>query len=76
MNEIVYSKRMKLMIENLGITQKDFSEMTGINEAAICRYLQGTRIPNAGTLIAIARATNVSIDWLLGHGSDEKMERM
>lgn len=76
MNEIVYSKRMKLMIENLGITQKDFSEMTGITEAAICRYLQGTRIPNAGTLIAIARATNVSIDWLLGHGSDEKMERM
>ena len=76
MNEIVYSKRMKLMIENLGITQKDFSEMTGITEAAICRYLQGKRIPNAGTLIAIARATNVSIDWLLGHGSDEKMERM
>ena len=76
MNEIVYSKRMKLMIENLGITQKDFSEMTGITEAAICRYLQGTRIPNAGTLIAISRATNVSIDWLLGHGSDEKMERM
>ena len=76
MNEIVYSKRMKLMIENLGITQKDFSEMTGITEAAICRYLQGTRIPNAGTLIAIARATNVSIDWLLGQGSDEKMERM
>ena len=76
MNEIVYSKRMKLMIENLGITQKDFSEMTGITEAAICRYLQGTRIPNAGTLIAIARTTNVSIDWLLGHGSDEKMERM
>lgn len=76
MNEIVYSKRMKLMIENLGITQKDFSEMTGITEAAICRYLQGTRIPNAGTLIAIARATNVSIDWLLGHGSDDVMERM
>ena len=76
MNEIVYSKRMKLMIENLGITQKDFSEMTGITEASVCRYLQGARIPNAGTLIAIARATNVSIDWLLGHGSDEKMERM
>ena len=76
MNENVFPKRMKLLIENLGISQRDISEMTGITEASVCRYLQGARIPNAGTLIAIARATNVSIDWLLGHGSDDVMERM
>ena len=72
----VYCKRLKLLLENLGTNQKEFAEKTGITEAAMSRYLQGTRIPHAGTLIAIANATHVSIDWLLGFGSDEKMERM
>lgn len=75
MNDItVYCKRMRLLLENLGMSQREFAEKTGITETAVCRYLQGSRIPNAGTLISIANATHVSVDWLIGFGDDDKME--
>jgi transcriptional regulator with XRE-family HTH domain len=72
----IYCKRLRLLLENMGMNQKEFAEITGITETAICRYLQGSRIPNAASLISIAHATSVSIDWLLGHGSDEQIEML
>ena len=72
----IYCRRLRLLLASLKISQKEFSEITGITEAAICRYLQGSRIPNAASLISIARATSVSVDWLLGHGADDQIEML
>lgn len=67
-------KRMKMLIDNLGITQREFALMTGLTEATVSKYLSGERIPHAGTLINIANATKVSPNWLLGFGSDDDIE--
>lgn len=68
------NKRLKFMLDNLGISQKEFALMTGLTEAAVSRYMSGDRLPNAATLINIANATRVSPNWLLGFGSDDEIE--
>lgn len=68
------SNRLKMMLLNLDITQKELSQKTNITEAAISRYIQGSRIPNAQSIIQISEATNVSPSWILGYGSDDLME--
>lgn len=75
-NDRSIAKRLQLLIDNLGITQKELAEKANITEAAVSRYIQGSRIPNAGTIISICRATNVSPNWLLGSGDDNVMERL
>lgn len=68
------SYRIKLLLTSKGITQKEFAHETGLTEAAISRYMQGNRLPSATGLIQIADATGVSPTWLLGYGSDDKIE--
>lgn len=68
------SKRLRLLLDNMGLSQKDFASITGLTESAVSKYLSGERIPNAGTLISIANATGVSPNWILGYGSDDEME--
>ena len=76
MRKSTIEKRFRQLLNELGYTQKEFSAMTGITEAAICRYLDGTRIPNASSIISIADVTNGSPTWLLGYGNDENVEFM
>lgn len=76
MRKSTIEKRLRKLLSELGYTQKEFSAITGITEAAICRYLDGTRIPNAKSITAIADVTNVSPTWLLGYGDSEDVEFM
>ena len=69
-------RRFELMIQNLGVTQREFARMTGLTECAVSKYLSGERVPHANTLINIANGTGVSPNWILGFGDDDKMERI
>lgn len=66
--------RLQYMLKKLNLTQKDFAIRTGLTESAVCRYIQGTRVPNAASLVMIADAIGVSPTWLLGYGADDNME--
>lgn len=68
------NNRLKMLLVNLNLSQKELAQKTNITEAAISRYVQGKRIPNAQSIIQIAEATNVSPSWILGYGSDFLME--
>lgn len=76
MLDIYVQKRLKLLLDNLGINQREFALMIGSTDSAVSRYLTGERIPTTLTLIQIANATGVSPNWILGYGSDDEMERM
>lgn len=76
MQENKIPKRLQIMLNNLGMMQKELSEKSGISEGDISRYMNGRRTPSAMALINIANATKVSPGWILGLGSDENMERM
>lgn len=45
-------------------SQEEFEAITGIDQGRISRYERGT-VPNPENLVKIARAGNVSVDWLL-----------
>ena len=66
--------RLQLMLENLGLSQKEFAAKTGLTESSVCRYMQGARVPNATSLVQIADSTGVSPNWILGYGDDNQME--
>lgn len=47
-------------------TQAWLSERSGLTQATVSRYIRGTRVPDAYALASIAKALDVSCDWLLG----------
>lgn len=63
--------RIKELLEEKGISRKELSEMTGLTEAAISRYINGQREPRSITLAIIARALGTSADDLLGTPCDD-----
>ena len=76
MRQSNYSDRLRLMLNNLGCSQRQLAATTGMTESAICHYLQGTREPHANQLIKIADKTHVSPAWILGYGPDEPMQKV
>lgn len=44
--EELYGENLKYALDLLGISQVEFSRMTGIAESTISRYVNGTRIPD------------------------------
>ncbi len=70
MNQNDISKRLALLIDFLGISQRELAHRSGLTESAMCHYIKGDRIPHADALVKIAKATGVRTDWLLGLGSD------
>lgn len=67
------SQRLRLALSRAKITQAELSRATGIDTAAISRYLKGTYVPKSTALYKLALALNVSDMWLEGY--DVPMER-
>ena len=70
------SLRLGLLIETLGISQKELSRISGVSDSIISRVIKGQWCLSSKNLIKIVDATNINPSWLLGYGEDEDMERM
>jgi transcriptional regulator with XRE-family HTH domain len=66
-------ERLKLLLRRSGLNQSAFAASIGIDRSALSQILSGatTRLPRAETLMTIASAHQVSLDWLLGLSQDE-----
>ena len=53
-------------IKSRGINQKWVADKAGTTEPTISRYLKGTNKPDIGIMIRVAKALNVSVDYLCG----------
>ena len=73
MTENNIPKRLSLLIDYFGISQRELAQRSGLTESALCHYIKGDRIPHADALLKIAKATGVRTDWLLGLGSDNSI---
>ena len=62
---MTFSKNLKLLREENGISQKELAKMAGVSQAAIHYWEKGTRTPKMGQLRYIAVALNVPIAKLL-----------
>ena len=58
--------RILNVLRATGKAQKDLAKETGLTEAALSRYIAGSRSPRADDVVRIAKALHVTTDHLLG----------
>ena len=65
---VAFRDRLISLMAQRGMTQAAFARATGLDRSTLTQLLsdQTPRLPRAETLVAIATACGVSIDWLLG----------
>lgn len=65
-------QRLKKVLDERGMMQKELAEKIGITEMAVSRYVHGGRIISVPILVDICRTLNISADYLLGLSEVEK----
>ncbi len=60
-----FPNRLKLLRHQKKLTQTQLSKIVGIHYIHIGRYEQGKASPNTDTLMRLARAFGVSLDYLV-----------
>lgn len=74
MDENKFPLRLKLLRQELGLSQKDFAESINISAMAISTYENGAKSPSVDTVFKIADKYKVSIDWLCGLSNNKNLE--
>ena len=59
-----FSKRLKHVITALGITGREFATRAGIGYSTVHNYLHAASSPTLDSLVLLAKAGNVSVEWL------------
>lgn len=62
----VFVPRMRMAMEEKGVSQKELAKSIGLTEAGVSRIMKGYRVPRAASIVGICRTLGVSSDWLLG----------
>lgn len=65
MEEKIGEKIKNLLLEN-NISQKDLSVRLNLSEATISKYISGERKPKIDMVVNLATALNTTVDYLLG----------
>lgn len=70
MIEYAFNTRLKKILDDRGISQKDFADRIGVTEVSISRYMTGKRVPRATVIVNMANQLGVTTDYLLGNECD------
>ncbi len=57
--------RIKKLLEQYNMTQRQFAEKVGVQETAVSHYIKGDRRPRGAILLNIANVLNTTTDYLL-----------
>lgn len=66
-----FSERLRGLLEEQNLTQKQLAEELGIPASTLGGYVQGTSEPDFDTLKLIAGRFKVTTDYLLDHYTDQ-----
>lgn len=64
--------RLKQIMTETGVTQRQVAEAIGVTEPALNHYINGRREPDIATLVKLADYFDVSIDYLVGRDVPEE----
>lgn len=64
--------RLKALMKDKGLTQRELAIKTGLTEASVSKYLSGLRVPHMDALVVLARALDTETDYLLGIKNEGK----
>lgn len=62
----IFGERLCAVMKHDGISSAKLSEITGITQPTLSRYRTKVLNPSLDKAVAIARALDVSLDWLCG----------
>ena len=63
-----FSINLRRMMWDARITQRELADLSGLSEACISRYLNGTRMPTVKALINLSYVFGCSTDDLIDFG--------
>lgn len=66
----IYAQRIRGLRDHYGFSQEQLAELTGVSQNQISRYERGANDPTGEVLIALAKALNTSVDFILGITND------
>lgn len=71
----VFRERLARVMRRAGLGQSAFAATIGLDRSALSQLMseRAVRLPRAETLVAIASAHGVSLDWLLGISQSERL---
>ena len=69
-----FTSRIKNILSEKKLSQKELSKMSGIAEASLCRYLRGDSKPRLDILANLAKALDVSEAYLIGESNEIQEE--
>lgn len=74
-NKIATSnQRIKELLSDLGVSQIEFCNKTGIKPSALSNYLNNNRVPRQDAISRIADAYNISPAWIMGYDVPKEIE--
>ena len=71
---MTWQEKVKQLMNNQGINQKKLSQLSGITEASISRYLKGERAARLYIIINFAKALNVTTEYLLNDDEETNLK--
>ena len=71
---MTWQDKVKELMKNQGINQKKLSQLSGITEASISRYLKGERTARLDIIINFAKALNVTTEYLLNDDEETNLK--
>ena len=60
------SEKVKLLRERVGLTQSDLARSLGLTRSSVNAWEMGLSVPSTQYIVELAKAFNVSTDYLLG----------
>ncbi|EPI47065.1 DNA-binding helix-turn-helix protein [Gardnerella vaginalis JCP8151B] len=65
-----WQEKVKNLMNDRGINQKQLSQLSGITESSVSRYLRSERRPRLDIVVNFAKAFGVATDYLLDDGEE------
>lgn len=69
-------KRLRLLREESGLTQKALAERLGVSQQSINKYENHNIEPDIASLIAMADCFDVSVDYLIGRSEERPLAQV
>ena len=62
-------KRIRMLREQMKLSQFELAKLLGISQASLCRYETGEREPSIQMLKRIAEELDCTVDYLIGESA-------
>ncbi len=67
---MTWQEKVKKLMDERCVSQKQLSQLSGITESSVSRYLRSERRPRMDVVVNFARALGVTTDYLLDDGEN------